>query len=81
VIVRIHFGSTISAGKTFFMSNSKGIQHSKHLLEMKCNAMQKKKKTSWSRREKPAGITDVKYFPYWSVNLELIKAALPWRHW
>jgi len=44
VIVRIHFGSTISAGKTFFMSNSKGIQHSKHLLEMKCNAMQKKPK-------------------------------------
>ncbi len=54
------------------------MQHSKHLLEMK-KALQKNK--SWSRRENPAGITDVEYFPYWSVNLELIKAALPRRHW
>lgn len=55
------------------------MQHSKHLLEMKKTGM--KKNRSWSRREKPAGITDVEYFPYWSVNLELIKAALPRRHW
>lgn len=56
------------------------MQHSKHLLEMKSTA-KKKKNRSWSRREKPAGITDVEYFLYWSVNLVLIKAALPRRHW
>lgn len=37
-------------------------------------------KARGGKQRRPAGITDAKYFPYWSVHLELIKAVLPRRH-